>query len=229
MKRAVDFLLAGFGMVALMPLFLLIGLLIKLLDFGPVFFVQERVGRAGRVFRMFKFRTMRVDNAGPTITASGDPRITAIGGVLRALKFDELPQLWNVLKGEMSLVGPRPEVPRYVAQYNDAERKVLALRPGITDLASLAYYNESDLLGEASDPELYYRQVLVPDKIRINLAYSEKANILWDLIVIMATVLRPLGLSPDLFQWLKIKAADPASTRSPSTESSSGRDSSPNR
>jgi len=201
-KRALDFVLSLFGLVVLSPLFVVLALVTKLYDFGPVFFVQERVGRFGKSFCMIKFRSMKAGNSGPAITASGDSRITPLGKVLRAVKADELPQLWNVLKGEMSFVGPRPEVPKYVALYTAEQKRVLDLVPGITDLASFAFFNESDLLAASADPEKLYREKLIPEKIRLNLAYAERANPLTDLHLIIATVLRSLGWRQDLFrQW----------------------------
>lgn len=217
-KRAMDIVLALGGLLVLAPLLVFLALIIKISDFGPVFFIQQRVGRGGRTFRILKFRTMTAAGGGPAITVSGDKRITPIGVFLRKFKFDELPQLWNVLVGEMSFVGPRPEVPRYVALYTAEQGQVLDLRPGITDLASLAYYNESDILAQSPEPERVYCEQLVPDKIRINLSYAAKANVIWDLLLIITTVTRPLGISCDLFSWLKIdppKGVSPASTRSP--------------
>jgi lipopolysaccharide/colanic/teichoic acid biosynthesis glycosyltransferase len=172
--------------------------LIKLDDGGPVYFVQTRIGRWGRPFQMLKFRTMRVDPAqrGGLLTIGKDPRITRVGRFLRASKLDELPQLVNVLVGEMSLVGPRPELPKYVALYDASQRRVLDLRPGITDPASIAYRHESTLLGGASDPEALYIQSILPDKIRINLEYASRATILSDLAVITRTIIVLVGLQP---------------------------------
>ncbi|HEX9011450.1 MAG TPA: sugar transferase [Holophagaceae bacterium] len=193
-KRAFDLFWSALGLAALSPLLLLVALLVKLEDRGPVFFRQVRVGRGGRPFRIWKFRTMVVDaeRRGRALTVGQDTRITRIGRFLRSAKLDELPQLINVLVGEMSLVGPRPEVPRYVERYTEAQRAILGLRPGITDLASIKYRNESDLLGQAEDPEATYVQVVLPDKIRINLAYAARAGVGSDFLVILAT----LGLFP---------------------------------
>lgn len=193
-KRAFDLFWSALGLAALSPLLLLVALLVKLEDRGPVFFRQVRVGRGGRPFRIWKFRTMVVDaeRRGRALTVGQDTRITRIGRFLRSTKLDELPQLINVLVGEMSLVGPRPEVPRYVERYTEAQRAILGLRPGITDLASIKYRNESDLLGQAEDPEATYVQVVLPDKIRINLAYAARAGVGSDFLVILAT----LGLFP---------------------------------
>lgn len=193
-KRAFDLFWSVLGLAVLSPLLLLVALLVKLEDGGPVFFRQVRIGRGGHPFLIWKFRTMVVDaeRQGRAITVGQDRRITRIGRYLRNTKLDEFPQLLNVLAGEMSLVGPRPEVPRYVDHYTEAQRAILGLRPGITDLASIKYRNESDLLGQAEDPEATYVQVVLPDKIRINLAYAEGAGVGSDFLVILAT----LGLFP---------------------------------
>jgi lipopolysaccharide/colanic/teichoic acid biosynthesis glycosyltransferase len=193
-KRAFDLLLSALGLLLLTPVLLLIALWVKLDSPGPVFFRQERVGRFGRPFFIHKFRTMRVDNAGLQITVGVDPRITRAGRVLRAAKLDELPQLWDVLRGAMSLVGPRPEVPRYVALYPPQLREiVLSVRPGITDPASLSFRNESELLAAAADPEREYVEVVMPTKLRLAAAYVRRATLRSDLRVILATLgaLRP--------------------------------------
>jgi len=189
MKRALDLLLALAGLALLWPLLLLSALWVKLDSPGPALFNQERVGWKGRPFRIHKFRTMRNDPApGRQITVGADPRITRSGRWLRAAKLDELPQLFNVLKGEMSFVGPRPEVPRYVALYSEAERRVLELRPGITDLASIKYRDESEILARSEDPERTYVEVVMRDKLRINLDYAARAGLWADLGVILKTV-----------------------------------------
>jgi len=189
MKRALDLLLALAGLALLWPLLLLAALWVKLDSPGPALFNQERVGWKGRSFRIHKFRTMRNDPApGRQITVGADPRITRSGRWLRAAKLDELPQLFNVLKGEMSFVGPRPEVPRYVALYTEEERRVLELRPGITDLASIKYRDESEILARAADPERAYVDEVMRDKLRINLDYAARAGLWADLGVILKTV-----------------------------------------
>lgn len=187
-KRAFDVALSILGFVLLWPLLLVIAALIKS-DGGPVFFRQERVGRRGRPFRIWKFRTMVVDaeRMGLQITAAGDPRITRVGGWLRRTKLDELPQLLNVLTGEMSFVGPRPEVPRYVAMYDAEQTRVLELMPGITDPASLRYFDESRLLADVDDPEAAYVQDIMPAKIRVNLAYAHHATTRDDMRVVFRT------------------------------------------
>jgi lipopolysaccharide/colanic/teichoic acid biosynthesis glycosyltransferase len=193
-KRAFDLFWSILGLTVLSPLLALIAILVKVEDGGPIFFRQVRIGLGGRPFRIWKFRTMVVDaeRQGRSITVGQDSRITPIGRRLRDTKLDEIPQLVNVLVGEMSLVGPRPEVPRYVEIYTEAQRAILALRPGITDLASIKYRSESDLLARAVNPEETYVNLLLPDKIRINLAYASRAGLWSDFLVILAT----LGLFP---------------------------------
>jgi len=194
MIRLFDLLAASLGLLLLSPALLLIAAAIRLADGAPVFYRQVRVGRQGRPFRIWKFRTMVVDadRTGKPLTVGGDPRVTRTGTWLRRWKLDELPQLLNVVAGDMGLVGPRPEVPRYVDLYTEAQRRVLELRPGITDLASIAYRNESDLLEGREDPEAHYIGTILPDKIRINLDYAARAGLLRNLKVILAT----LGLWP---------------------------------
>lgn len=189
-KRNFDLLLSLIGLCAALPFFFLASLLIKLDDGGPIFYRQERVGRHGKLFRILKFRTMGVDadKIGPSITAAGDRRITRIGRWLRKTKLDELPQLWNVFWGEMSFVGPRPELPKYVALYTPEQRKVLELTPGITDEASVAFRDEEARLGAATDPHVYYLEYCMPQKIAFNLAYAKRATLFRDLGVILRTV-----------------------------------------
>lgn len=191
-KRVLDIVGAALGLVLLWPLFLVIAVAILLEDGRPVFFVQDRIGRGGRPFRMLKFRTMvtGAERRGREITVGGDPRITRVGRILRSAKLDELPQLVNVLRGEMRLVGPRPEVPRYVLLYTPSQRAVLALVPGITDPASLRYYDESAELAQASDPERLYVDEIMPEKIRLNLEYASRATVWSDLGIVLATVRR---------------------------------------
>jgi lipopolysaccharide/colanic/teichoic acid biosynthesis glycosyltransferase len=189
-KRTLDLIGAGVGVVMLAPVLALLGLLVKIEDWGPVFFRQERVGYRGRLFRMWKFRTMVPDAEalGLPLTVGRDSRVTRVGAWLRRLKLDELPQLFNVLVGDMSLVGPRPEVPRYVACYGAAERRVLDLLPGVTDEASIRYADESTLLATAADPERAYLTEIVPEKIRLNLAYAARASVWTDVRLILATL-----------------------------------------
>ncbi len=190
-KRVFDVALSGLGLLLLSPLFLVAALWVRLDSPGEVFFRQERVGRGGVPFRIHKFRTMRRDapEHGPAITVGADARITRAGAFLRRSKLDELPQLIDVLRGDMSLVGPRPEVPRYVATYPPALRdKILSVRPGITDLASIEYRDESSLLAKAADPEREYREVVLPAKLRIAAEYVEHATLATDLHVIGRTL-----------------------------------------
>ena len=204
-KRLFDMLCAGAGLVLLAPLLLGIALWIKLDTPGPVFFRQQRVGRGGALFRIHKFRSMRADAAqsgaqdgapdgersGPQITVGADPRITPAGRFLRRTKLDELPQLLDVVAGSMSLVGPRPEVPRYVAMYPAALRdKVLSVRPGITDPASIAYRDESRLLAQAADPERVYIEQVMPAKLRCAAEYVDRMSLLNDVRLIAATLRR---------------------------------------
>lgn len=191
MKRMFDLLMASLGLIILLPLFLVLALAIKLDSPGPVFFRQERVGRAGRLFRIHKFRTMRADadRAGGLLTLGQDERITRVGAFLRAHRLDELAQLIDVLLGHMSLVGPRPEVPRYVALYPAGLREqVLAVRPGITDPASLAYRNEAAQLAAAADPEREYIDVILPAKLAASAAYAAHASLWTDLGVVVRSL-----------------------------------------
>jgi len=197
MKRLFDIVASFLGLVLLSPLFLIVMLLIKLDSKGPVFFAQERNGLMGKTFKIYKFRTMveNADKIGGAITIGNDPRITKVGRFLRKYKIDELPQLINVLKGEMSLVGPRPEVSKYVNLYTSEQREVLNLIPGITDPASIKYRNENILLAACIDtygasyaPEQLYIQEIMPDKIRINLEYASKATIFTDFTIILKTI-----------------------------------------
>ena len=191
-KRAFDILCAALGLALLAPLLLVLALWIKLDSRGPVFFRQERVGRHGQPFLIHKFRTMRAakpEGAGPQITVGADPRITRSGAFLRHYKLDELPQLWDVLRGAMSLVGPRPEVPKYVALYpDDLRRLVLSVRPGITDPASLRYRNESERLAAAADPEREYIEVVMPAKLALAADYVRQASLAGDLRLIFSTL-----------------------------------------
>jgi lipopolysaccharide/colanic/teichoic acid biosynthesis glycosyltransferase len=156
---------------------------------GPVFFRQYRVGKDAKLFKMVKFRSRQVGHHGSSVSVKGESRITPLGATLRKYKLDELPELWNVLKGEMSLVGPRPDVPGYADMLTGNDRKVLSLRPGITGPASLKYSNEEELLALQEDPIAYNNEVIFPDKVRINLKYLEKQSLWLDLRMIVCTVL----------------------------------------
>jgi lipopolysaccharide/colanic/teichoic acid biosynthesis glycosyltransferase len=190
-KRLFDLLAAAVGLVLLAPLMLVVALWIKLDSNGPVFFRQQRVGRFGALFRIHKFRTMVVDAPalGGPITVGADPRITRAGRALRATKLDELPQLLDVLAGTMSVVGPRPEVPRFVALWPAVLRdKVLSVRPGITDRASIEFRNEGALLAAAADPEREYAEVVLPTKLRLAAEYVDHASLGHDLGLIARTL-----------------------------------------
>ena len=189
MKRLLDITASGLGLIFLSPLFLIVALWIKSDSPGPVFYRQSRVGRYGKDFRLFKFRSMRVgsDKKGLITVGGHDPRVTRSGYYIRKYKLDELPQLINVFIGDMSLVGPRPEVRKYVDLYTPEQLHVLDVRPGITDLASIRYRNENELLAKASDPEQYYREVVMQDKLRINLQYISDHSFFSDLKIIFMT------------------------------------------
>lgn len=192
LKRLFDIVASFIGIILLSPFLIIIAIFIKLGSNGPVFFKQERVGLKGKHFLILKYRTMIVDaeKYGKQITVGKDNRITAVGSFLRKYKLDELPQLFNVLKGDMSLVGPRPEVPRYVKLYSKEQLKVLDVRPGITDLASLRYSDENELLGTVENPEEYYVNVIMKDKLDLNLEYIDKSNVFYDIVIILKTIVK---------------------------------------
>ena len=188
-KRALDLSTSAIGLLVLLPLLLAIAIGIKLTSRGRVLFRQTRVGRHGRRFNILKFRSMYSGDAnGSAITVAGDRRVTPFGKFLRRSKLDELPQLWNVFRGEMSLVGPRPEVPAYVAHYTPEQRVVLSVRPGITDPSSLAYRHEETALDAASDPECFYRTHILPDKLARSSAYLQSVTFSSDLRIILQTL-----------------------------------------
>jgi lipopolysaccharide/colanic/teichoic acid biosynthesis glycosyltransferase len=195
-KRAYDLVLSGLGLLVIWPLLLVLGVIIRLADGSPVLFRQTRVGRQGRPFQILKLRTMRpnAEHAGASVTQAGDPRVTPVGRWLRKTKLDELPQLWNVFTGDMSLVGPRPEVPQYVARYNAEQQRVLELKPGLTDLATLLYLNEEELLRGRPDVERVYLEEVMPRKIQLTLAYAAGANLWEDTKVILRTLVPGLRL-----------------------------------
>ena len=190
LKRLMDVVISGGALLVIWPVLLLIALAIKIDDPGPVFYRQVRVGRGGKEFRIFKFRTMVLDadKKGLAITVGRDNRITRMGALLRKTKLDELAQLINVFTGEMSFVGPRPEVPKYVNLYTPYQRQVLLVRPGITDYASIAYRNENDMLEKAEDPERMYIDVIMPDKIELNMKYLREISPLADIRLILSTI-----------------------------------------
>ena len=191
LKRITDIFISLFGLIILSPLFLIIAIIIKTESPGPVFFRQVRVGKDEIKFQIFKFRTMKInsENNGPKITVKDDKRITPLGNYLRKYKLDELPQLINVLFGDMSLVGPRPEVPKFVALYPDPiKKKVFSVRPGITDPASIIFRNENELLAQIPDPEKYYTENIMPEKLRYYVEYIENRNFLLDFNIIVNTL-----------------------------------------
>lgn len=193
-KRLLDLGLATLGAVVTAPLVGALALAIKLDSPGPALFVQTRVGRGGKLIRIAKLRTMRSDNAGPAVTADRDPRITRIGARLRKAKLDELPQLWSVIRGDMSLVGPRPEVPSYVAHYRDEWKGLLDVAPGVTDEASLAFRDEERLLAAAHDRERAYLEVIMPMKLSVALEGLVQSSIAYDLGVLARTALAVLPI-----------------------------------
>jgi lipopolysaccharide/colanic/teichoic acid biosynthesis glycosyltransferase len=186
--RLLDVAGALAALILLSPLLAIVTLLILVSDGLPILFRQTRIGKNGEPFLLLKFRTMRTDCSGSAITASGDRRVTRTGGWLRGFKIDELPQLINVVQGDMSLIGPRPEVPEYVELADDRWRKALEVRPGITDLASLAFRNEEAILGPAADRDAYYRSVILPEKLRLNLQYQRSRSAPRDLKLLWMTV-----------------------------------------
>ena len=188
-KRALDILAATAGLILLSPVFGLVACCIKLTSRGPVLFRQVRIGKDGRPFRILKFRSMMQSSIGDLkITVAGDSRVTRVGKFLRRHKVDELPQLWNVIRGQMSLVGPRPEVPVYIEEYTREQRMVLSVRPGITDSASLAYRHEEEILANQGSPEQFYRTQILPDKLARNKAYLEKITLRNDIRIILKTI-----------------------------------------
>lgn len=191
-KRLFDIVSSGIGLLCLAPFFVVMAIWIKLDSRGPVFYRQTRVGRYGRDFRIFKFRSMRVgSDKGRQITVGErDPRITRFGYFIRRYKIDELPQLINVFLGDMSIVGPRPEVRKYVDLYSEEQRKVFQVRPGITDLASIKYRNENELLSQVDDPDTYYIDVIMPDKLTINLEYIHHQSFMGDIKIIFNTLFK---------------------------------------
>ena len=189
MKRIFDILLSGIGLLLLSPLFFVLPLWIKSDSPGPVFYKQRRVGRGNQDFVLYKFRSMAIgaDRKGLITVGGHDPRVTRSGYYIRKYKFDELPQLINVFKGDMSLVGPRPEVRKYVEMYTPEQMKVLTQRPGITDPASIKYRNENELLATAEHPEEFYTKVIMQDKLAINLQYLESRTLFKDFKIILNT------------------------------------------
>lgn len=195
LKRVFDIIVSFCGIIILFPLIIIVSILIKITSKGPVLFKQVRVTKNGKLFKIYKFRTMKENSEGnKQITVGKDNRITGIGHILRKTKLDELPQLFNVLKGEMSLVGPRPEVPKYVELYTDEQREILKVPAGITDYASIYFSNESELLGEVENPEEFYIKKIMPYKIELNKKYINEIGIMTDIKIIILTILKILGL-----------------------------------
>ena len=190
-KRIFDFSFSFIGLIVLSPLLFFIFLAIKIDSIGPVLFSQKRVGKDGELFTLVKFRSMNLkQNSNSTTTTHGDVRITKIGEFLRKYKLDELPELWNVIKGDMSLVGPRPDVPGYADFLRGEDRNILKLKPGITGPASLKYANEEEILARQENPKQYNDKIIYPDKVRINLDYYYQSNLWIDIKIIFATIFR---------------------------------------
>lgn len=189
LKWLFDRIMAFVGLLFLWPVLLVVAILIKCQMPGPVLFVQQRVGRNGQMFKCHKFRSMTVGHGGSSVSVAGEARITPLGAILRKNKLDELPELWDVLIGTMSFVGPRPDVPGYADKLEGEDRIVLTLRPGITGPATLKYRNEEELLATVEDPQQYNDTVIYPDKVRINRYYAEHYSFIKDLQMIFCTVL----------------------------------------
>lgn len=190
LKRIFDIVVASFGLLVLSPLLLFLSVLVALSSPGGIFYRQERVGRYGKLFVLLKFRSMRInsDRLGLLTIGGRDPRVTRIGYFIRKYKLDELPQLINVLKGDMSIVGPRPEVKKYVDLYTEEQKRILLVRPGISDYASIEYINENELLAASSEPEKTYITEVMPAKLRLNEKYIAEAGLLTDLKIIIRTI-----------------------------------------
>lgn len=190
LKWIFDRLASTMGLLILWPILLLVAIMIRVkMPGGPVIFKQKRVGQDGKLFTMYKFRSMTVSHSGSSVSVAGESRITPLGAKLRKYKLDELPELWNVLKGDMSFVGPRPDVPGYADKLEGRDRNILKLKPGITGPASLKYRNEEELLAKIENPQKYNDEVIYPDKIKINLYYLEHYSFLKDIQMIICTVL----------------------------------------
>lgn len=189
MKRIFDIISSGIGLIMLSPIFLFLAIWIKVDSQGPIFYKQVRVGKKGKDFKIFKFRSMRQgsDKQGLITVGGRDPRVTNSGYYIRKYKLDEFPQLINVFVGDMSVVGPRPEVRKYVDLYNEEQLRVLTVRPGITDIASIKYRNENELLEKAEDPDKTYIEEIMPDKLKYNLEYIDNASFIYDIKLIFET------------------------------------------
>jgi len=190
LKRVFDITASAIGLIILSPVLLIIAFLIKLLTPGPVFFLQVRAGRHGAPFKIIKFRTMVVGHSGSSVSVKGESRITPLGSRLRKYKLDELPELWNILVGQMSFVGPRPDVLEYVNRLNEDEKRILDLRPGLTSPASLKYSKEEEILEAVPDPIRYFDEVIWPDKMKMNLEYCNSRTFVGDIELIIKTIFR---------------------------------------
>jgi lipopolysaccharide/colanic/teichoic acid biosynthesis glycosyltransferase len=188
-KRAFDIVFSLIGLLILSPVLALTGLCVRLSSRGPALFRQERTGRYGKPFTIYKFRTMVLNHGGSSVSVRGESRITRLGSVLRKLKIDELPELWNILIGDMSFVGPRPDMPEYASRLQGEQREILSVRPGITSPASLKYAREEEILSTVSDPLKHFDEVIWPDKMEMNLRYVRSRTFIGDLILIIRTVL----------------------------------------
>lgn len=196
LKFLFDRIAALFGLIVLSPVLLIVAILVRVkMPGGPVIFTQKRVGRNGKLFTMYKFRSMTVAHSGSSISVAGESRITPLGAVLRKYKLDELPELWNVLIGDMSFVGPRPDVPGYADNLVGDDRLVLKLRPGITGPASLKYANEEEILAQVPNPQQYNDEVIFPDKVKINLNYYHNHTFFGDIKLIFQTIFRSYELA----------------------------------
>jgi lipopolysaccharide/colanic/teichoic acid biosynthesis glycosyltransferase len=190
LKRLFDIFASIFGLILFSPLILVISVLIMIRMHGSALFIQKRAGKHGLPFSIYKFRTMTVDHHGGTVSIKGENRITPLGAILRKYKLDELPELWNILIGDMSFVGPRPDMPEYAIKLVGEEKKILELRPGLTGPATIKYSNEEEILESVPDPLAYNDEVLWPDKVRINLEYYYNRSFLGDLIILFRTISR---------------------------------------
>lgn len=190
-KIIFDRVVSFFGLLFALPILLLVAIVIRIkMPDGPVLFRQKRVGQYGKLFTMVKFRTMSVGHNGTSVSVAGEARITPLGSFLRKYKLDELPELWNVLKGDMSFVGPRPDVPGYADKLEGEDRGILLLKPGITGPATLKYRNEEELLAQQPNPQKYNDEVIFPDKVRINLEYLRNHSLAGDIAIILKTVFK---------------------------------------
>ena len=190
LKRLFDIIGSFFGLLLLSPILFIVAILIRIRMHRPVLFCQERIGRHGIPFIIVKFRTMTLNHDGSTLSVKGENRITPLGAFLRKYKLDELPELWNVLKGDMSFVGPRPDVPEFINRLGEDDRCILNLRPGLTSLATLKYADEEKLLSTVPEPQKYYDEVIWPDKVRLNVEYYRTMSLFGDIIIVFRTLFR---------------------------------------